>query len=342
MISIILIHYNGEDFILNAIESVLKYGGISNNELQFIIIDNSQNFDELKLSKLDINYKYVNPGYNAGFARAVNLGFRESTGHYALLMNQDAFLIEKNTLLTLIKTNQQLPNKSIVGCSLKDEMDNFQESVWIDDPGLKREWRTSALNQKINKNWQTTFESKKKEIHSKNGYVHRINGAFLLIPIKDAQNISEIYFDEDFFLYGEDIEWALRIKKKKWKFYHDSNVIVKHLGSASSPNVKTKLMQIIISDWLVLKKNFGVLYLTFYFFLFFTNRMIDKILFLFYKMRNGKYPENLHVEFVENIKTFNYLFKKYSWKIIILRRLSGKTNFILNCYQNDQKNIGKI
>jgi GT2 family glycosyltransferase len=117
------------------------------------------------------------------------------------------------------------------------------------------------------------FESQLKKSHENSGFVHRINGAFLFW--KMPNEIQEIYFDEDFFLYGEDIEWALRIKKKGWRFFHFSDIIVKHLGSASSSNQSIKLLQIELMDWLAMYKTNGIIYLKWYDQLLFFNKRLD-------------------------------------------------------------------
>lgn len=342
MISIILIHYHAPELILNAIQSVLKYGGFDKNQIEFIIVDNSQNFDQKRLTLLNINYTFHTPGYNSGFARAVNYGIKSATGDIIVLMNQDACITEENTLKRMVVKSLTLPEKCILGCNLKDENGNFQESVWIDSPGLKREWRFGSINQKLNPNWQAKFKDQKRKAHTKSGFVHRINGAFLLIPIKDRKNINDILFDEDFFLYGEDIEWALRIKKKGWNFYHIAEINVLHLGSASSPNVMIKSAQITISDWLVLRKYFGSVYLMLYFLLYFSNKKLEKMLFLFYKFRKGDYPIVIYYSHNLNLKLIKYLFKKYAWQITRLKKISTTDSFLLNCYHNDEKYISEI
>jgi GT2 family glycosyltransferase len=278
MISIVLVHYHAEELIVKAIQSVLTYGGYDSQYYEFIIVDNSQNFDEKQLLNLNARHKYHNLGYNSGFARAVNYGIKNSTGEYVILMNQDACLIEENSLKKMIDLHQTLPVRCILGCALKDEKGEFQESVWIDDPGLKREWRFGPIYQKQNPNWQEKFEQKKRDAHSKNGFVHRINGAFVIIPVKHANSIDEILFDEDFFLYGEDIEWALRIKRGGWKFYHINDVQVVHIGSASSSNESIKTDQIKIMDWLVLRKRKGKTYLKCYILLLIFNKKLDLFL----------------------------------------------------------------
>lgn len=332
MISIVIIHYNGQILIERAINSILTY---TKNEvkLEFLIIDNSQNLNRLFLTNAKINFIYHDPGYNCGFARAVNYGIKNAKGDYVLLMNQDASLTEQNTILKLIQKQKELPEKTILGCSLKDENSNFQESVWIDDPDLKREWRFSPIYQKFHPNWQKDFEKKKKAIHNQSGWVHRINGAFLLF--KKPTKIEDILFDEDFFLYGEDVEWALRIKKTGWQFYHNHMLTIMHIGGASSSNESIKQMQIICSDWLVVKKIKGNFYLALQLLLILFNKSFDLSLLKIAKWRGKTIDPQISSLTTKNTVLYFYLIKKYALKVLFQNKFSAEKSFEINCYQND-------
>jgi GT2 family glycosyltransferase len=270
-ISVILVHYNAQQLLEGAILSFWKQE--LEVEWEFLITDNSQNFQETELKKLGIPIFKVDLGYNSGFARGVNQGLKNATGDIFFIVNQDAFLDSTNSVSELIVKVQSLPDKTILGCTLVDENNLFQQSVWLDDPGLKREWKRGAINCKLNPNWQIRMEEQKQKTHHQNGFVHRINGAFLVF--KKPLNKIDILFDEDFFLYGEDIEWALRIKRIGWGFYHFKDVQVFHIGSASSSNESIKLAQIEIMDWLVLRKVSGKFFLRSYIYLLLFNKKLD-------------------------------------------------------------------
>lgn len=328
-----MVHYKANELILGAIRSVLEFGGLPLDCIEFIIIDNSQDFKESLIEVLTGDIKIISPGYNSGFARAVNMGLREAKNDCVCLMNQDACFTEEDTLLKLLTKLNELPEKTVLGCSLVDEDYKFQESVWIDDPGLKREWRFGAIHQKLNPNWKLEFEEKKRNAHQKEGFVHRINGAFLLIPKSDAVNLDEILFDEDFFLYGEDVEWALRIKKSGCRFYHTPNTTVMHIGSASSSNEDIKQMQIICSDWLVIKKYKGNFYLMILFLLVTINKSLDALLLSFALLRKA-IPTELEQTTKNRNKLYFKCLKNFSLKTLWNKRFSDHNTFIINLYHH--------
>lgn len=329
MITINLIHYNSNDLILKAIESVLQFSGFAVEDLFFTITDNSQNIIKQKLDELGINYLLNSPGYNSGFARGVNFGLRNARGEHFVLMNQDACLIENYSISKMLLKHKELDSKSIIGCNLVDEKGEFQQSIWIEEPGIVREWKKGAINCKLNPNWQKNRADKIAKAHNNSGFVNRINGAFLVF--KKPKNITEVLFDEDFFLYGEDVEWAIRIKQNGWRFYHYSDIQINHIGSASSSNIKTKLNQIEIMHWLVVRKTKSKLYFQFFIFLIGFNFWLD----LFLVRRKDNQSQINTVQEARN--NFIYLKKKY-FKLI--RNFKRELFFNeLNEYKNDKKNI---
>jgi GT2 family glycosyltransferase len=330
-VSVILIHYKAENLIVQAIKSVLNFSGLEQKDIEFIVIDNSQNFPQEKLTELNCHFKLINPGYNSGFARAVNMGLKATSNEFVCLMNQDASLFITDTFKKLIKEIKNLPKKTVVGCNLQDENGNHQQSVWIDDPDIKREWKSGPINCKLDPTWQEKMKSKKKQAHTNNGFVHRINGAFLVF--QKPKIMAEIFFDEDFFLYGEDIEWALRIKRTGWLFYHISNVQIQHLGSASSNNLRIKLNQITVSDWLVMKKLNGNLYVMSLFCLLIFNKSIDFILVYFAKFRSKISQLELNSS-ISEIKNTKGLIVKYGLLILFKKSFSFEKAFLINLYDD--------
>lgn len=324
MISIVLVHYHAQDLLEKAIFSIYQQKG--GFEMEFLITDNSQNFDTKNLDQQQIPYSYFDLAYNAGFARGVNQGLRNAKGETIFIVNQDAYFSSEPIVLRLMERINSLPPKTMLGCSLVDENDAFQESVWIDNPGIKRIWKKGAIYCKLFPNWQEKMEQEKKEIHAKTGFVPRINGAFIVF--QKPKKLNTILFDEDFFLYGEDVEWALRIQKSGWKFFHDAGVVVHHLGSASSSDSSLKLRQIELMDWLVLLKTKGKWYLKLYISLLFYLKKLD----LWLCSRNAKKDKLLFDKAQEQLDTLIYLQKNY---LQILLDANSNTTFFdeLNEYK---------
>lgn len=322
-ISVILVHFNAQKLINQAIQSLWEQK--IEAEWEFLISDNSQNFDDSLLCEKNIPFHLIDLKYNAGFARGVNQGLQKVSGNIILIVNQDAFLTETDFLQKAFDKLFSLPKKTILGCQLKDLEGQNQQSIWMEDPGILKEWRRGPINCKFHPKWQENLEAKTALAHQRNGYVHRINAAFLLL--QTPENRDKILFDEDFFLYGEDVEWAMRLKKLNWKFYHFADVEVSHVGSASSLNLKLKLRQIELMDWLFIRKYHGKIYFWFFIQLRLFNAKLTS-----YLIRRTKEKNAIEINNKERRELQELLDRHYA----LILRLDPHTNFfdLLNCYKN--------
>lgn len=322
-LSIVIVHYQAPDMINQLIQSIENDRW--NGELEYIVVDNSSDLLKEQLCITSGNLKLLKPGYNSGFARGVNLGMNNAIGDFIVVINQDAYFYENSTLKHLIEQAEILPLKTILSCRIWSDSGEFQNSIWLDNPDLKREWKFGAIHYKLFPNWKDQFEQEKRAIHQRTGYVPRVNGAFFIL--RNDEYVQEALFDEDFFLYGEDVEWALRIKKKGWRFYYLSDISIKHIGSASSyDNIIKKEKQIILSSWLTIRKRKGKAYLYFYLLIQFLLNKLD--LFL-----NRKEP-NIYLRVKGKNNILKELRKKYLKNIITLK--AKPNGFIANCYNEER------
>lgn len=329
-ISFIIVYFNAPDILLKCIRSIVNDS--NGFFLEFLIIDNSSNVPEDEIDDLDINWRKIEPVYNSGFSRGVNTGLENASGDYIFVINQDAFLFEKNTIERIISKIDSLPGRTVFGCKIVNQDGEFQQSVWIDNPGFEREWRFSAINYKMNPQWKLRWNAKVEGAHKHEGFVHRLNAAFLVINKSKMQEIP--YFDSDFFLYGEDVEWAIRIKRIGWAFYFDPTICIKHYGSLSSKNDTNKEAQIILSGWLVILKTKGRLYLLLFLLYFYFNFLTDEVLDRFKRIRKRNASENNdYFDKRQMIKSF--LLKKYGRKVLFSKKLSSEKTFLLNCYEEN-------
>ena len=91
-VSIIIVTYNSENYILKCIDSIKKYKNALNYEI--IIIDNAS--QDATIRKLESEYKdltIVNNDKNLGFAKACNQGLTLSNSKYIFFLNPDTILI---------------------------------------------------------------------------------------------------------------------------------------------------------------------------------------------------------------------------------------------------------
>lgn len=299
-LSIIIVNYHCAKMINDLI-----YNFIGEEWIEIIIIDNSNDFTS-QYRKI----KVLSLGYNAGFARACNLGIKNSTTHYVLLLNPDCkvnTLTIKNALSEYVELQKKSKNIGLYTIKCLNGNGQFCPTTVQNIPSL--------LQTITNKNKLLSFiKVKNNELMSlpKTALVH---GSFMLFN----KTIDNKYFDEDFFMYGEDSEFSIRMLKKGLNNYFSTNHSYIHFegGTYSSNTLRNK--QSALSLWLFNRKAKGVWYVTLcYFFL-----MINLIYFSVLKLKNicNEDKKNILTKEIDIIRTllrhyFNitYLLFKYTNK----------------------------
>lgn len=181
--------------------------------------------------------KLIKNEENIGFARANNIGIRASTGRYICLINSDVIVLE-GCIEKLIELMDANPSAGISGpkilnqdCSLQVSCRSFP-SIWnnlCQALGLNYLFpKSSFFSEPFMKYWA----------HDKARKVDVITGCFWMVRRKALDEVGLL--DEDFFIYGEDIDWCKRFHNADWDvlFYPEAQAI--HIGGASSDNAPVR------------------------------------------------------------------------------------------------------
>lgn len=266
-VSIIIINYKSAKLVLDCIESV--YEQTMQYQFEIILVDNNSGDDcqERVQSKYPA-VRWLQTGYNAGFARANNAGIKIATGEFILLLNADTIVLDHaiDKSISLLKTNP-----AAVGCGV--QLLNTDGSTQISGAhfikgGLNTLLPLPYLGRLI-RYFGYKFKSTIPSVQhvEEDIEVDWVVGAYMLVR-KNVLDKSGL-LDEDFFMYAEEIEWCARLRKQgKLMLYADPKVI--HIGGGTSSdyyNTKEnengknlwnkKGRQIIVSNMVRIRKQFG-------------------------------------------------------------------------------------
>lgn len=216
MISIVIPNLNGEKFLKDLIFSI-KFQEID-EQIEIIIVDNGssdssekiikKNFPDIKFIKLDKNY---------GFAKAVNIGIKNSNGRYIILLNND-IILDKYFVKNLRDTLDNNPDVSF--CASKILMMNDKSIIY------------GAGD--IYKNNGTAELRGYGEFHNNFTKKEYVFGACAAASIYRKKLFEKVgLFDEDFFAYYEDVDLDWRAQIKGYKCLFNPNAIVYHYGSST-------------------------------------------------------------------------------------------------------------
>lgn len=250
-VSIIIVSYNTKDYIRECIASIKK-SKLSNADYEIIVVDNASKDKTMEMIKKEFpEVICIENKENLGFAKACNQGVRDSTGKYLLFLNPDTE-VEKETISHMISFMDKSPDAGASTCSV------VLPSGKLDDGshrGFPTPWNSfsyfSGLTKLFPKNklfaGYTLGHLNLSETHEIDSAV----GAFMMVRRKAGDDIG--WWDEDYFFYGEDIDFCYRLKEKDWKIYFVPHVkvlhhkgisggIKKHSEGISTADLQTKMI----------------------------------------------------------------------------------------------------
>lgn len=241
-ISVIIVSFNTKEFLENCLRSIKMYTkGIS---YEVIVVDNGSSdstieklknkqsltsLKSLKLKTTSENVKLIFNKNNIGFARANNQGIKEAKGRYVLLLNQDTQLVE-NSLLKMIEWIDKHQEVGIVSCKLINT-DKSTQATGGSFPTLGRVflWASFLDDLPFVGSIFGSYHPHADRYFDNEHEQDWVTGAFMLIKRKVLDGVG--YLDEDYFMYGEDVEYCLRAKKDGWQVWYTSTTQIIHFGS---------------------------------------------------------------------------------------------------------------
>lgn len=296
MVSVIILNYNTAKLTMQCISTFKEFH--ADMDFEIIVVDN--NSTEKTTSEIQSNHPEINwiqSGYNAGYARGNNLGIKSSFGEYILIVNSDVIFTEEIVSSCLKKAKDC--DLFIAGCQLLNTDSTQQESLYYHFGGFKSILANNFLCVKMFRNW---FENK-------TGVVKGIKGALLLFPRSVMDTAG--YFDENFFMFGEEVEWQHRAVKLGTKLIYEPEVSVIHIESGSSDNDNLEAQRG-VSHWLLVKKMHGNIYLIAALFLDVINVLSQ---YPFYWAYNQEGKHNLNRHALSLLRPFKWVIK-----ILLLRK----------------------
>ena len=230
-LSIVIVSYNVKDYIKQCIRSILR-SNLPKSSFEIIIIDNDSYDGTVQdIKKSFDNIYIIENKVNEGFSKAVNKGIKKANGDFICLLNPDV-IINENTFSTLIKYLQSNKHVGCIGPKIINVDGSIQHSCKRSFPTpLNAIFRLFYLDKIFPKSkffgkYNLTYLDVNK-IHK----VDAISGAFMMFN-KDI--INEIGFlDEDFFMFGEDIDFCYRIKNKGYDIIYNPNTEIMHYKGES-------------------------------------------------------------------------------------------------------------
>ena len=264
-LSVAVVSYNTRDLLRACLVSLRGREAAGEARLEVIVADNGSDDGSVEMVRAEFpTVRLVETGGNVGFGRANNLALRDARGQHFCLLNSDAEALP-GALSGALAFLDAHPDVGLAGGQLLWPDGRLQTS-WGDDPTLAGVWQEQTWGwRRISPTPRPSPASGRGE-HDKRGVlppgvspsdsplplagegrgvgasprdVDQISGAFMVIRRAAWEQIGG--FDPAYFMYNEDVDLNVRLRRAGWRVVFLPGVFIRHhLGSSSRADWRTR------------------------------------------------------------------------------------------------------
>lgn len=234
-LSIIIVSWNVCALLEQALGCV--YTTVHARSFEVIVVDNYSADESVAMVRERFpQATLIANAANLGFGRANNQGAAIARGRYLLLLNPDAF-VHAGTIDHLCAFMDANPDAGAVGPRLLNEDGSLQRSVTAFPTVLTELWTTLGLDRlfprsRVFGRYKMTYWQMDDLRH-----VDALMGACLMVRREAIPHPG--LFDEQFFMYSEEVDLCFRIQRAGWRCYFVPEVAATHIWGGSSRRVPT-------------------------------------------------------------------------------------------------------
>ncbi len=230
-LSVVIVNYNVKYFLEQCLNSVSK---ASNNlTTEIIVVDNNSVDGSCAMVRQKFpGVRLIENKQNLGFSKANNQAIKISAGRYILLLNPDT-VVQEDTFSRVVAFMDSHPDAGALGVKMIDGKGNFlpESKRSLPTPlvafykifGLAKLFPKSRIFGKYHVGYLSN-----EKIHK----VDVLSGAFMLVRREAFEKAGLL--DEDYFMYGEDIDLSYRILKADFNNYYFSETTIIHYKGEST------------------------------------------------------------------------------------------------------------
>lgn len=242
-LSIIIVSYNTKELLKQCLQSVFEDLKRSTISTEVIVVDNGSNDGSVEMVKRltglkakEVKAKAIENKDNVGFARANNQGAKIASGRHILFLNSDT-IVGPHTLQTMVEFMDQHSNVGIASCQLR----NIDGSIQPQGGSLPRLstvaiWAFFLDDIPILHNILPSYQLRRESFFV--GFpkcIGWVSGAAMWVRHEAWEKLRG--FDEEIFMYGEDVDLCYRVHKADFDVMINPEVSVMHKGHGSGGGV---------------------------------------------------------------------------------------------------------
>ena len=227
-VSIVIVTWNAKELILKCLHSLTNI----NLSAEIIVVDNASiDGTEEAILRGFPDVVFIENDTNMGFAKANNIGVRIAKGRYICLINSDV-VVPPGTIERMFQFMEDNPSVGLLGPIMRSPNGSVGQSVML----LPTVWNSFCCALGLHRIFARSkvlggFEARGYSYdHTED--VEVLTGWFWMARHDAVEQIGPL--DEQFFMYGEDIDWCYRFRKAGWRLMLFAEAEALHYGAASS------------------------------------------------------------------------------------------------------------
>ena len=251
-LSVVVVSYNTRLLLKACLESVWRAIACSAAErtgsslpaqstaqpmaIEVIVVDNGSADGSADMVRTHFPVVRLIDGENVGFASGSNKGIAIAGGRYVLLLNPDTEVVA-DALVALVRFMDAHPQAGAAGGHLLNPDGSFQQSAFRFPTRLMSLFdfyhiNHRVLNSRLNGRYPLSRYGASFQID------HPL-GACLLIRREALEQVGPL--DEAFFMYCEEMDWCMRIKRAAWEIWYVAEARVIHHGAQSTSQFRYRM-----------------------------------------------------------------------------------------------------
>lgn len=227
-LSIIIVSYNVRDFLVDCIRSIMDL--TTTPAFEVIVVDNASTDGSVdRIRKEFPNVTVIANKENVGFARANNQGLTESTCDFVLLLNPDC-VVKDRSLEIVLDFMKRTPDAGMAACRLLNGDGSLQKSIRPFPSVIENVFSALCLDRLLGTHYRSKSYYKQRPFR-----IDYASGAFLMVRRSALEGMQIL--NPEYFMYSEEKDLALRLRKRGWYSYFVPSAEVIHFGGQSTGQV---------------------------------------------------------------------------------------------------------
>lgn len=333
-LSVIIVNYNVKFYLEQCLLSVFK--ATKNIDTEVFVVDNHSRDGSVDyLTDRFPSVNIISSNHNLGFARANNIAIRQCSGDYVLLLNPDT-IVGENALDEVVAFMEAHPKAGGVGvCMLKVDGTPAMESRRGFPTPLTAFYKMSGLCAR--------FPKSRRFGHYYMGYlpwssaerIEVISGAFCMVRHEALDRIGLL--DEDFFMYGEDIDLSYRLLKGGYENWYVPARILHYKGESTHKSSFAYVHVFYDAMFIFFRKHYG--HLSLLFSVPVKGAILVKATAALFKMLIGRVRKSLGFFSRNRVATTSYVFIGCGDALERCRKIARKKGLDASFYEGTAESL---